>query len=471
MRTDAGRLGLLFVICLTARGVLSAAEPAPPLQAGFAEADVTPTLGAQPVYMAGFGQNRKATAVHDKLLARVVVLAGGGKKIAVASLDLVGFFLPNVEAVRARLPGFDYVLVSSTHNHEGPDTLGLWGPTPFASGVDPAYLKRVEDRLVEAVGAADRALRPVVGRVGSAHAPELLRDGREPYVKHDELTVLQLLHVGTDRPAGLVVQWHCHPETLDSKNTEISADFVGYTVAELRRTFDCPIVYLTGTVGGLMTSLGVEVRDDQGRPLKDGTFEKTERYGRLVAEAARRAVRDSRPAELTPLAVHRRELYLPMQNPLYRLGRQLGVLQRDAYHWTGDARKAGPLEPRNSGKPLCLRTEIAWLRLGELDVAAVPGEIYPELVLGQVQDPTDPAADFPDAPIESALYAQLPGRFRMLVGLANDEIGYIIPKRQWDEKAPFCYGRKKTQYGEVNSIGPEAAPLLCEAFRELVKGK
>ena len=26
----------------------------------------------------------------------------------------------------------------------------------------------------------------------------------------------------------------------------------------------------------------------------------------------------------------------------------------------------------------------------------------------------------------------------MIVGLANDEIGYIIPKRQWDEKAPFA---------------------------------
>ena len=56
----------------------------------------------------------------------------------------------------------------------------------------------------------------------------------------------------------------------------------------------------------------------------------------------------------------------------------------------------------------------------------------------------------------------------MLIGLANDELGYIIPKRQWDEKAPFCYGRKSAQYGEVNSLGPETAPILCKAFQELV---
>ena len=62
----------------------------------------------------------------------------------------------------------------------------------------------------------------------------------------------------------------------------------------------------------------------------------------------------------------------------------------------------------------------------------------------------------------------MPGPDRMLIGLANDEIGYIIPKRQWDEKPPFCYGRKQAQYGEVNSVGPDAAPVLCEAFKELI---
>ena len=32
---------------------------------------------------------------------------------------------------------------------------------------------------------------------------------------------------------GIIVQWNCHPETLDSKNTRISSDFVGATVKEL----------------------------------------------------------------------------------------------------------------------------------------------------------------------------------------------------------------------------------------------
>jgi hypothetical protein len=469
------RIGICFgvVALLALPSAAPAAEAAKPaLHAGFGEADITPDVGgARPVYLAGFGKDRKAVKVHDPLKARAVVLRDGTRKIALASVDLVGFFRTNVLHARAGLPGFAYVLVSSTHNHEGPDTLGLWGPGPFKSGIDPDYLKRVEEGIIRAVKAADRSARPVAARLGTARAPELLHDGRLPLVKHDELVAIRF--DGPDgRPAGVVVQWNCHPETLGSGNKEVSADFVAATVEHLHKKYRCPVVYLTGTVGGLMTSLGVEVKDDAGRPLADGTFEKTWRYGQLVGKLAEKALAGARPVRLTPIRVRSREVFLPLDNKLYLLAWQLGVLEREAFAWSGNPDRAEPLR----GKPAprqraCVRTEVAWLRLGELDVAAVPGEIYPELVLDKVQDPPDPGADFPDAPVEPALYKQLRGPYRMLVGLANDELGYIIPKRQWDERPPYCYGRKRPQYGEVNSVGPETAPILCGAFRDLVRGK
>lgn len=459
----------LLILLLVPSLVLAA--DAEELRVGFAEADITPKLGGKPVYVGGFGHNRKATAVHDPIMARAIVLRHGDQKIAIVSADVVGLFFGTVEKIRARLPGFGYVLVSSTHNHEGPDTLGLWGATPFQSGVDPDYLKLIEDRIVDIVNKADQAARPVTAQIGTAKAPELLHDNREPYVKHDELVALQFHDRETKRPAGIIVQWNCHPETLDSKNTQLSADFVAWTVRELQEKYSCPVVYLTGTVGGLMTSLHVPVRDPQGKELLDGTFEKTERYGRLVGQRAEQALKQAKPIRLTPLQAKSKTVYLPLDNKLYVLGWQLGVLQRQAFQWSGDPYQAKPIEGKDTSKPLCLRTEVAWLRLGELDIACLPGEIYPELVLDQVQDPADQNADFPDAAIEPAVYKQLAGPHRMIVGLANDELGYIIPKRQWDEKAPFCYGRTKAQYGEVNSCGPETAPLLLRAFRELAGKK
>src|SRR5262249_19559350 len=155
----------------------AADSPDKALYAGFAETDITPAVGKKPVYMAGFGQDRQATKVHDPLMARAVVLRNGDRKVAIVSIDVVGFFYANVLHVRNELKDFVYVLVNSTHNHEGPDTLGLWGPNPFTSGVDPEYMQHIEKQIVKAVKTAHEAAKRVDVSLGTAQAPELLHDG------------------------------------------------------------------------------------------------------------------------------------------------------------------------------------------------------------------------------------------------------------------------------------------------------
>src|SRR5262245_51877520 len=95
-----------FLVCLALSSVLSFSprplwgsgvggeKASPNLEVGFGEVDISPKIGDVPVYMAGFGQNRKATRVRDPLFARAVVLKDGTRKIALVSVDLVGFFLP-----------------------------------------------------------------------------------------------------------------------------------------------------------------------------------------------------------------------------------------------------------------------------------------------------------------------------------------------------------------------------------------
>ncbi len=438
---------------------------------GFGEKDITPELGKKPVYLAGFGKDRKATTVHDPIMARAVVLADGSEKIALISVDVVGLFHNSAERVRAKLPGYKYVLVSATHNHEGPDTLGLWGASPVQSGVDPAYLAKVEDGCVAAVKAADAVRKPAAASIGTAAAPELIRDTRQPEVKHDELVAIRFTDPKSGATTGIIVQWNCHPEVLDDKNTEITADFVHYTVKQLRESQQCPVAYFTGTVGGLMTTIRLPVRDENGKELEDGTFAKSERYGRLVGQLAEKALAKATPLSLTPFDVRTREVLLPIDNNIFRLAFQLGVLNRPIYVWDGNPTPDKFVETKDVAKPVAVKTEVGYLKLGDLEVAVIPGEIYPELVLGKVQNPADPGADFPDAPVEPAIYAQLKGKHRMLIGLGNDELGYFIPKRQWDEKEPFCYGLKKPQYGEINSVGPQTSPILCETFQRLVQRK
>lgn len=448
--------------------LLLAAAP-PVLSVGFAEVDVTPKLGGKPVFLAGFGQDRRATAVHDPIMVRAVVLSDGTQKIAFASADVVGLFRDSVEKVREQCPGFKFILVNSTHNHEGPDTMGLWGPNPFASGVDQDYLKRVEDGAAEAIRKAAATLTPAAAELGTAAGPELLHDARDPQVKHDELTAIKFTAGG--KAVGVVVNWHCHPETLDSRNTQVSADFVAGTVAALKAKHGCPVAYFSGTVGGLMTSLHVPVKDAAGNELKDGTFEKTTAYGERVAALADKALSTAKPVSLTPFEVRTVEFLMPVENTLYKLAWQVGKLKRDMYAWDNDPTPAKFTTTKDATKPVAVRTEMSIVRLGDVQIAAIPGEIYPELVLGKVADPAEPNADFPTAAVEPAVYPQLMAKHRMLFGLANDELGYFIPKRQWDAAKPYCYGRKTAPYGEINSVGPDAAPILCDQFKKLAAGK
>lgn len=459
-------------VCLLIAPLARSADGPGSLRVGFGEADITPAISkSKPVYMAGFGQNRLATGVLDSLKARAIVFDDGKSTIAMVSLDLVGLSYSNSLSIRKRLPELTYVLVSCTHNHEGPDTIGLWGPSPFKSGVDQAYIKQVEDRAVQAIQDARKNLQPASAQIGMASDGSLLHDSREPFIKHDEIVAIRFTAQGKSAPLGILVQWNCHPETLADRNTLLSADYVATTVSTLQEKFHCPVLYLTGTVGGLMTSLNMTVKDDNGKDLPGGSVAKTQQYGRLIARLAEKALVTSKPAALTPITVKSAEVYVPLDNPQFQIARQLGLLARDSFVWTGDWRKGEPVAAGSKPKRLALKTEVGWLRLGELEVALIPGEIYPELVLDKVQNPADAGADFPDAPVEPGIYRQFSSPYHLMVGLANDEIGYIIPKRQWDEKPPFCYGRKKAQYGEQNSLGPDTAPVICEALKALVKGK
>jgi hypothetical protein len=62
----------------------------------------------------------------------------------------------------------------------------------------------------------------------------------------------------------------------------------------------------------------------------------------------------------------------------------------------------------------------------------------------------------------------MPGKYTFTVGLSNDMIGYIIPRSEWDQKAPYIYDNESAPYGEVNSVGPETAPILYRAMAEVI---
>jgi hypothetical protein len=127
----------------------------------------------------------------------------------------------------------------------------------------------------------------------------------------------------------------------------------------------------------------------------------------------------------------------------------------------------GTLDRGTSGW-MKMRSEISAFNIGPLSFVTIPGEIYPEIINGGVEAPD--GRDFEIEPMETPpVREMMNGKYKFVLGLANDEIGYIVPRSQWDENAPFTYDKPNSPYGEENSLGPETAPLLHSHISALLK--
>ncbi len=411
-------------------------------------------------WIAGFDKQRAANGVHDDVWARAVVFDDGSSRLALVVLDAIGFRHDDVVDIREMIPAgaeIDYAVVACTHTHESNDLIGIWGESLVKSGVNEEHLCYVKNQAVHAITAAVSSLRPARLRFAQdlIGAEELLMDTRKPLVFDSGLRLMQAIDMETDSTLGTLVAWSNHPETLWSENLYISSDFPHYVRECIengvyagdslcKKGVGGVAVYMNGAIGGLMTTRSSMPLED---PFLDtiyteASFDKARAQGQRLAMLALHALEcPDTMIEEAGLSVRAKTITLPLDNKLYRLGAMLGVLDFGMAGW------------------FRTRTELAAFIVGPASFLCIPGEIYPELVNGGVEAPA--GQDYEIGPQEIPPMRQLmPGKYRFLIGLANDEIGYIIPKSQWDVEAPYTYHRDNAPYGEKNSIGPDTAPIL-----------
>jgi len=419
-------------------------------------------------WIAGFSNQRAANGVHDDVWARVIVFDDGQNRLALVSLDAIGFRHDNVIEIRESIPeeaGIDYAVISSTHTHESNDLIGIWGETPFKSGVDAENMQYIKSQVLEAISQATNNLRPakLLFSRDLHGAEDMVMDTRDPIVMDPGLRMMQALDAETGTTLGTLVAWGNHPETLWSDNLYISSDFPHYLREYVEKGVyngDSLVqegvggvtVYINGAIGGLMTTRGSMPLDD---PFLDttytvGSFDKIKAQGARLAILALTAMENpDTVVDQASLSIRARTIELPLENNMFRLASMLGLLDFGMTGW------------------FKTRSEIAAFTLGPASFLSVPGEIYPEIINGGVEAPE--GQDFQMSPVEDpGLRALMPGTHRFVLGLSNDEIGYILPKSQWDVEAPYTYGRDNAPYGEENSLGPETASILYQEFAQIL---
>ncbi|NBW83650.1 hypothetical protein EBR21_18045, partial [bacterium] len=102
--------------------------------------------------------------VHDPLLASAVAFeSASGQKAAVVVLDAVGLSAAQIsrieQAARRAVDPQLSLIISATHTHHSPDTLGLWGSLP-KSGRNKRYAEQIETAALQAVRDAFARLEP-----------------------------------------------------------------------------------------------------------------------------------------------------------------------------------------------------------------------------------------------------------------------------------------------------------------------
>ena len=417
---------------------------------GFGECEIElPMDTDEPLYIAGYQNGCEIQGVLDIPKAKAVWIDTGENGVLLIGIDCVGVGSGTVEDIRQALSDFCKntgcvsVNVYATHTHAGIDTLGLWGKIAI-DGKNTDYMRNLITAAVSAAKSAYDDRSPGKFYFGSTELKHLLRDSREP-IEYDP-ALYQIRFVSADaRQNGVrLLSYAAHAESLRGDNRLLSADFPGVLAEKIKSACGDDVMYMPSAVGGLiMTRELVEPFD---------AIENMNQTAELLADAVL-SIPEEDDLEAS-LAISSTKLDVPLDNTYFFFGKFLGILNHE-------------LKRGESDTGYILQSELGVLSLGSVTIALIPGEIFPELVSGEGLDAGDPES------FESIAKQHGAGKL-LVLGLCNDELGYIVPPSAFklNDELPYIEpvddGSGENHYEETNSVGLRTAEILAEALEELL---
>ncbi len=422
----------MVVLCLALIAPAGAAD----LRVGRAAVDITPPVGMP---MGGYFEIRLNTATHDPLYAKALVLERDGVKVALVACDLES--LPHSFVDQARqlivkttgLPG-DYVMISATHTHTGPEMSHIFidrltGP-PAQIARD--YRAALPGKIAEAVRRAEADLQPArawagIGEEGSIafNRRFLMKDGSvqsfpekldpnivRPVGPTDPAVPVAYFDSPNSKPLATYVNFAMHLD--DVGGTEYSEDYP-YTLAKLLGAVKGSEMLTLFTIG---TAGNVEQRDVHDPDPEAGHYEAA-KLGTILAGAVLKTYKRLSTVE-GPLRVEREIIALPV--PQLKPG-ELDQANATADHLIRNGPKGiSFLDLVQAFKVLAvadyqgrpLQAEVQVIALGDdLVWVGLPGEIFVELGM--------------------AIKLGSPFRYTIISELAADMIDYVPDRKCFAE--------------------------------------
>jgi hypothetical protein len=393
------------------------------LRAGAAQIDITPGLGA---HLCGYFNDRRAKDIHDPLHAKAIVISNGDTTLGFVICDLIvvpGAVAGAAKAIieqRLGIPPAN-VLIAGTHTHTGPAVIGALG-TPEEEG----YGDWIAPRIADALCMAHQRLEPAQAAHAAGSCPGEVHNRRwrmkhggvqmnpgylnpdaiEPAGPTDPQFGLLVLRSPEGRPIATLGNLSLHYVGISGPEHEvICADYFAAFGRSLNRIAGAQFVapLANGTFGDVNNC-----DFTRPAPASPHSYYQIERVANVVAAEAWRIWSGLREEDFRTdirLGARLDKVRFPARTAtpeelaaaraLYESGEKW-----DDMEWVY-ARELVLL----SEQPKEWEVPIHAMRIGDLGIAGLPGEVFTEIGLD--------------------IKARSPFAQTMNIGLANDTVGYV----------------------------------------------
>ena len=376
----------------------------------------------------GMGTPEIPIGIKGDLFVRAIVLEKGSTRVAIVSVDNLGWPAFLGDRSRKLIKGIapENILIGATHAHSAPDAYGF--PNEKGNtGADLKYLDWCVTQVADAVNEAIAKLEPASlrtavgeakGKIAYNYYAERLYDPRCGVIQ-----AVATSGKNSGKPIATLINYAIHPEILGTDRKLISPDLCGPLYDRIESKIGGMAIYMNSAQGGMVTA---DNRRENGKEAND--WDECIRIGNLLADAALRII-DAAPVQINPdLFCASKMIRFPLDNKTMQY-----VFQHS------------PLVDKtsNNGDFSSVTTQVNLLNIGKVQVLTIPGEALPNIGFY----------------VKRKMKSDQP----FLFGLTNDAYGYILSKEDFDSFERYKY-ITRTSLGEMTGeiYETEALKLINE---------
>jgi len=361
----------------------------------------------------GMGDPEMPTGKKGDLTVRALVLEKGTTRVAIVSIDNLGWPAPLGDRSRKLIKGIapENVLIGVTHAHSAPDAYAFpdengntkadlkyldWCVAKVAEAVNEAVTLLESASLKTAVGAAK-------GKIAYNYYADRLYDPRCGVIQ-----VISASGNNKGKTIATLINYAIHPEILGPDRKLMSPDLCGPLYERIESETGGMAIFMNSAEGGMVTA---DNRLENGGETND--WNECIRIGNLLADEALRIIEPAQVQENPDLYCASKVIRFPIDSDVMRF-----VLKNSPVF-------AGV---SNNNDFSTISTRLNLLNIGKAQVITAPGEPLPNIGFY----------------VKRKMKSDQP----FLFGLTNDAFGYMLTKEDFGSFERYNYV-SRTSLGEM----------------------